>query len=175
MKKNLMSVIILALVFVNVVLSGIIVFTLVPQTKQANELITRVCEAINLEVNSGATNGLANLPVTQIATYLVNGGESININLAPGEDDKAHYAIVALSLNLNNQSEEYVANSTATLSDKESIIVDKINTVVRSYTLEELKAKDGMETLKKDILKQLQNMFGADYIVGISFMKFNTD
>ena len=162
MKKNLMSVIILALVFVNVVLSGIIVFTLVPQTKQANELITRVCEAINLEVNSGATNGLANLPVTQIATYLVNGGESININLAPGEDDKAHYAIVALSLNLNNQSEEYVKNTTTALSEKESIILDEVNKVVRAYTLEDLNAQGGVEKMNKEMLKKLQNIFGAD-------------
>ena len=175
MKKNLLSVLILALVFVNVILSGIIVFTLVPQTKQANELITKVCEAINLEVNSGATSGLSNLPVSQIATYAVNAGETMTTNLAMGEDEEPHYAVFSISLNLNNESDAYVENTTVTISEKESIILDKINAIVRSYTLEELNADGGMEKLKKDMLKQLQNMFGADYIVGISFPKFNTD
>ncbi len=175
MKKNLLSVIILALVFANFVLSGIIVFTLVPQTKQANELITKVCEAINLEVNSGATNGLSNLPVSQIATYAVNAGETITTNLATGEDKEAHFAVFSVSLNLNNESDEYADNNTTIIAEKESIILDKINAVVRSYTLEELNTEGGMEKLKKDMLKQLQNMFGADYIVGISFPKFNTD
>lgn len=175
MKKNLLSVIILALVFANFVLSGIIVFTLVPSTKQANELITKVCEAINLEVNSGATNGLSNLPVSQIATYAVNSGETMTTNLTTGEDKESHYAVFSVALNLNNESEEYVKNNTVSISEKESIILDKINAVVRSYTLEELNAEGGVEKVKKDVLKQLQNMFGADYIVGISFPKFNTD
>lgn len=175
MKKNLLSVIILALVFANFILSGIIVFTLVPQTKQANTLITKVCEAINLEVNSGATNGLSNLPVNQIATYAVNAGETMTTNLASGGSEESHYAVFSVSLNLNNESDEYKKNNTTVIVDKESIILDKINAVVRSYTLEELNADGGMEKLKKDVLKQLQNMFGADYIVGISFPKFNTD
>ena len=39
MKKNLISVIILALVLANFVLTALLVFTVLPETKKANKLI----------------------------------------------------------------------------------------------------------------------------------------
>ena len=175
MKKNLLSIIILALVFANFVLSAIIMLTLVPSTKQANQLITKVCEAIHLEVNSGATNGLSNLPISQIAVYKVKEGNSFTTNLAQGNNGKQDYVVFAVSLNLNNQSEEYAKNNTTSLSEKESIILDEVNKVVRGYTLEDLNAEGGVEKMNKEMLKKLQNIFGADYIVGISFPDFKTE
>ena len=53
-------------VFANFVLTAIMMFTIVPTTQKANELITRVCEAIDLELNSGAATGLSNLPARRI-------------------------------------------------------------------------------------------------------------
>lgn len=43
MKKNLMSVLILALVVANLILTAILMISVVPQTKKANELINKVC------------------------------------------------------------------------------------------------------------------------------------
>ena len=57
MKKNLMTVVILALVFANFVLTAIMMFSVLPQTQKANELINKVCAAIDLELNSGAATG----------------------------------------------------------------------------------------------------------------------
>ena len=50
MKKNLITVIILALVLANLILTAILVFTIIPQTKKSNQLIDQVCSAINLEL-----------------------------------------------------------------------------------------------------------------------------
>ena len=47
MKKNLITVIILALVLANLILTAILVFTIIPQTKKSNQLIDQVCSAIN--------------------------------------------------------------------------------------------------------------------------------
>lgn len=49
MKKNLITVIILALVLANLILTAILVFTIIPQTKKSNQLIDQVCSAINLK------------------------------------------------------------------------------------------------------------------------------
>ena len=43
MKKNLITVIILALVLANLILTAILVFTIIPQTKKSNQLIDQVC------------------------------------------------------------------------------------------------------------------------------------
>ena len=49
MKKNLLAVIILALVLVNLILTAVLVFSIIPQTKKSNELIDQVCAAINVK------------------------------------------------------------------------------------------------------------------------------
>ena len=42
MKKNLMSVIIMALVLANLILTAILAFTIIPQTRKSNQLIDEV-------------------------------------------------------------------------------------------------------------------------------------
>ena len=163
MKKNLMTVIILALVFANFVLTAIMMFTIVPTTQKANEMITKVCEAIDLELNSGAATGLSNLPVDQIATYSVSGGETMTINLADGD----HYALVAVSLSINKESERYKEATTEILTEQESIIKNTINQIIRQYSKEEL-LKDAQKA-QDEICKSLQKTYGTDYIVGVNF------
>ena len=168
MKKNLMSVIILALVVINLVLTAIMMFTIMPQTQKANEMITKVCEAIDLELNSGAATGLSNLPMSQIEVYNVAEGATMTVNLADGR-----YAVVAIAISVNNESEEYEKNTTTPLSTKESLIKDAVRETIAKYTKVELSANSDMA--KDEILKILKKDFGAEYIVGISFPTFTFD
>lgn len=162
MKKNLMTVIILALVFANFVLTSILMFTVLPSTQKANALIEKVCEAIDLDLNSGAATGLSNLPIDQIATYNVSGGETMTINLA---DDK--YAMVAVSLSINKESERYKSGTTEILTEHETIIKNTINQIIRQYTKEDLLRN--AEKAQDEICKSLQKTYGTDYIVGVNF------
>ena len=57
MKKNLMTVIILALVLVNLVLTAILAFTIIPQTRKSNQLIDKIASAIDLELEDGVSCG----------------------------------------------------------------------------------------------------------------------
>ncbi len=165
MKKNLMTVIILALVFANFVLTAIMMFSVLPQTQKANEMITKVCEAIDLELNSGAATGLSNLPISQIETYDVAAGESMTINLKDGG-----YAQVSVSISVNNESDVYAENEGVLyLSSKEAIIKDSINKIIGQYTKDELQSNP--ELVQSEILKNLQKTFGADYVVDVSFPK----
>ena len=69
MKKNLLSVLILALVLANLILSAILAFSIIPQTKKANELINKVCNAIDLELESGKN---IQVPVENIKEYNID-------------------------------------------------------------------------------------------------------
>lgn len=168
MKKNLMSVIILALVLANLILTGVLVFTIIPQTKKSNELIGRVCSAIDLELASGEEKATPDVPIEDIETYKIE--EAFTVNLKDDESGKHHYAIFSVSLSLNTQSEGYKSYKGAEgLAAKETIIQSEINTIVSSYSLEEFNA-DGYQHVKDDILKTVQNMFGGtDFIVGVNF------
>lgn len=173
MKKNLMSVVILALLVVNLILTSVLMFTIYPQAKAANQLITKVCNAIQLDLHSGSATGLGNLPLDQVELYAVGEGADMTINLTKGTDGKEHYAVIAVSLSVNTKSDTYVESTTTPLSDKEAIIKDTINSVVRKYTKEQFNSEN--DAVKREILKSLQNTFGADYVVGISFTKSTTD
>ena len=89
MKKNLMSVLILALVLVNLILTGILTITILPQTKKSNELVNKVCSAIDLELESGDGTESASIPMDQVETYKIE--DAMTINLKTGADGETHY------------------------------------------------------------------------------------
>lgn len=173
MKKNLMSVIILALVCVNLVLTAILMFTIVPQTKNANQLIEKVCQAIDLDLNTGDGTGAANIPTENLVQYVFNDGETTTIKLAKGEDGKTHYALVSVSLSLNKESDGYKTYGTEGLDERDTIILDNVTGTIARYTVDEF--DENREEIKSEILKDLQSMFGSDFIVGVNFPKATTD
>mgnify|MGYP003299946138 CR=1 FL=1 len=169
MKKNLMTLIILALVVVNLIMTAIMMFVTIPQTQKANAMIQKVCEAIDLELNSGAATGLSNLPVDRIETYDVASGESLTVNLKGGG-----YAVVGVSISVDKESETFAEKEGITyLSSKESIIKGSIIEIIGNYTKDEL--GESREDVKAELLKTLKKTFGADYVVGVDFTKFTMD
>jgi flagellar FliL protein len=170
MKKNLISVLILALVFANFVLTAIMMFTVMPQTKKANELIEKVCSAIDLDLNSGAVGtSSSNVPIDKQELYLVNGGEDITVNLAKGDDGAVHYAVVTVSLVLNTESENYEKYNQDFLTSQDDSLVTDINKVVGSYTFDEFTSNQ--QAVQDQVLADMQDIFGSDYVVGVNFSK----
>ena len=55
MKKNIFSVIITALTVVNVVLTAILFFVMMPTFNKTNKLITQVASILDLEIYNGDT------------------------------------------------------------------------------------------------------------------------
>jgi len=88
MKKNLMTVIILALVLVNLVLTAILAFTIIPQTRKSNQLIDKIASAIDLELEDGSSKDTAAVPVEDIEVYDIEA--SFTVNLSPSGDGKDH-------------------------------------------------------------------------------------
>ncbi len=164
MKKNLITVITLALVVVNLVLTVVLTITIIPETQKANELITKVCSAIDLDLESGSATSAANIPIEQIEVYNIE--DSMTINLKQGEDGKDHFAVITVSLSLDTKNEDY-KDLQPQVSEKEKLIKAEINNVVSQYTLEEIKSNQS--AVQQEILKDLQKMFASDFIVAVGF------
>lgn len=171
MKKNLMSVLILALVVVNLALTGLLLFTVLPQSKKANELITKVASAIELELESGQITTSSTIPISDLEVYALNGGSAWLINLQ-SNDDKAHHAQIAVSLSENTQADGYKDGSEA-LASKEALVMDVINRVIGGYTADAL--KNDPQGAQQEILKEVQELFGDDFIVGVTFPTFTVE
>ena len=168
MKKNLISVLILALVLANLILTGILAFTIIPQTKKSNALIDQICSAIDLELESGES---VSVPIENIEMY--NIADEFTCNLKNSGDGKDHFALFTVGFSVNIESEKYNKGEGVTnLGLKETIIKDQINSIVSKYTIEEFK-EDGNYAVKQEILKAMQELFGNDFIVGVSFSSVN--
>ena len=168
MKKNLMSVIILALVLADLVLTAILAFTIIPQTKKSNALIDQICAAINIELEGGYNMDGSAIPIEAKEPYDI--AENFTVNLADG-----NYAVFSVGLIMNTESEGYKTYAGAEgLASKETIIRGEINSIVAGYTIDQFNA-DGNKAVKADILKAMQEMFGSkDFIVEVSFSSVNT-
>ena len=53
------------------------------------------------------------------------------------------------------------------LSSKKNIILADINTIIGKHTMEDF--NNDKDAVYNEILKALQDKFGADYIVGVNF------
>lgn len=164
MKKNLITVITLALVVVNLVLTVILTITILPETKKANELITKVCSAIDLDLESGSATSNANIPIDQIDVYNIEDQQTIN--LKSSGDGKDHFAMITVSISMDKKNKDY-KDLKPEVENKVELIKGEINNIVSQYTIEEI--KDNQSAVQNEILKDLQKMFGSDFIVAVGF------
>ena len=166
MKKNLITVITLALVVVNLVLTVILTITILPETQKANELITKVCSAIDLDLDleSGSATSNANIPIDQIEVYNIDDEQTIN--LKQDGDGKDHFAMITVSISMDTKNSDY-KDLKPQVEEKVNLIKGDINNIVSQYTIDEI--KNNQSAVQDEILKDLQKMFGSDFIVAVGF------
>ena len=168
MKKNLISVIILALLIVNIVLTAIMMFSVTGASKKTAALVDNIATALNLELASG-TEGGAEEVVSMADTETYSFAEDMTIPLKKSEgDDKDHYCIVSITLSINTKADGYKEYGSAeNLATREGLIKDEINGVFANYTMEEV--RDNQEEIKKEIINRIQQMFDSKFIYNVSF------
>ncbi|MFR8428589.1 MAG: flagellar basal body-associated FliL family protein [Roseburia inulinivorans] len=110
------------------------------------------------------------VPVEDIEVYDIEA--SFTVNLSPSGDGKDHVAVFSIGLSLNTKSDGYKSIGTEGLKAKETLIKNDINTIVSGYTMEQFREDE--QSVKDAILEDLQEMFGSDFIVGVSFSSVNT-
>lgn len=164
MKKNLITVITLALVVMNLVLTVILTITILPETKKANELITKVCSAIDLDLESGSATSNADIPIDQIDVYDIEDQQTIN--LKSSGDGKDHFAMITVSISMDKKNKDY-KDLQPEVENKVELIKGEINNIVSQYTIDEI--KNNQSAVQNEILKDLQKMFGSDFIVAVGF------
>ena len=171
MKKNLMSVLILALVLVNLILTGILTITILPQTKKSNELVNKVCSAIDLELESGDGTESASIPMDQIVTYKIE--DAMTINLKTGADGETHYVKLTASISMDSKNDGYKTYG-EDMAERETILKDTINSVINTYTMDEFNSnvKPAIEKLLNSTDIQAQKDTNKDGLFTIKTRNF---
>ena len=161
MKKNLLSVVILALLVVNLILTGIMMFSCFSANKKTAALVNDIASVLDLELTGGGSNAEEVAAVSVADTEIYNIADAMTVALRPSEDGKEHYCMCEVSFSMNKTHEDYETMSPM-VATQESKIRSIIIGVIGGYTKEEAQANQ--KAIESEILEQVQQMFGSNFI-----------
>lgn len=167
MKKNMLTVLILALLIVNLALTGIMMFFMMGTTKKTNRLIDGIATALSLEVGTPEEEEAADstdVAMENIEIYQIP--DQMTIGLAKGVDGKSHYCLMSVSLSINKTDPDY-EKYIETLKSQEDIVKDIIFRTVGAHPIEELEGNQ--EELRQEILEAIQKQYNSKFVYNVVF------
>lgn len=177
MKKNLLSIIILALLIVNLAMTGFMMLSVMTTNSQTAKLISDIAAALELEANGGESGGFSgsasgNVAVTDMATWGFTGDDNqIRITLKPSaSDSKTHMVVIECVFSLNTASPDYATLGTdERMESMRDLVKAIINDNLKVYTEEELQDANTLELARTEILEQVQELFNSNFIYDFKF------
>lgn len=179
MKKNILSILILSLCFLNIILSALIVFTMVPTIIKTNKLIGKVASNIDFEIEGQKKEeDIKDISIEDIETYHVVDDIMVNLTIPSNTAEesnnsntvKNNMALINVSLSVNKTSASYKSIG-ANLINYESIIKEAIINEISKLTL--VNFKDSRDNVKAPIVEEINKQLQAeDLIISISFGKY---
>ena len=173
MKKNLLAIIILALLLVNTAMTGFMMLTVMTTNNQAVALIGDIAAALQIEANGGENgqgfsgSATGNVDISNMVPYSI---ADMTISLKDDGSGKSHYMLTTIVLSLDKSNEDYVTyygedgSTFATYQDKIKSIITE---VVGAYTLDEIRTHEG--EAKEVLLEKIQELFNSGFIYEVSF------
>lgn len=161
MRKNILTIIIMAIVLVNTVLTALLIFTIVPSAQRTSRLVDKVASVVDLELESKSAED--QISVADIESFDIDG--KLTINLVSTEEEP-HYAQVTLSLSMNSKNKDYAALSPK-VPENVNAIKEIVTDVFTKYTLEQV--RDNKPVIKTEVLAQIQDYFHSDFIINVTF------
>lgn len=164
MKKNLLSVLILALLVVNLALTSVMMFGMMGAMKSTTALVTKIAGVLDLELSTEGEETEQVVAISDSVSYDI--ADSMTIPLKSSSDGEQHYAKIAVSIQMDKSHKDYKKQS-ENIESNVSMIKSEIISVVSSKTVEEfLGDTDGV---CKEILQRLQKLYGSDFIYKVVF------
>ena len=170
MKRNLISVIILAISIINFIMLAVLVFSVVPSTKKTDNLISSIASIIDLSVENGEGEALKKVDLSDLYIYTISRENTITLKAS---DSDTHYAVVEIAVSMDKTSKDYKTygpEAEEGIAAKESAIEATIADVISQYTAEE--CKDNKKAITDECTSAIKSLFGSDVIYEVSFSKY---
>ena len=168
MKKNLLTIVILALLIVNLILTSIMMFSVMSTNKKTGAVVADIASILQIELGTDAEGaGAHQVSLEDTDTFDLTNDLTISV----GKDDqgKDHFAMVNISISMDTKSDGYKKFG-ENIAERESLIVGVVTDVISTYTVDEL--EPFKEQIREEILKGLQQKFdGSDFIYDVTFTK----
>ena len=171
MKKNLISIVILALLIVNIVLTAIMMFSVVGTSRTTAALVNNIATALNLELAAEGKDGepeKVTVPMSDIEPYTISEKMTIPLKVEVNEkgEEQQHYFIANITLSMNTKDKGYKKYGEE-IESRESLIKGEINDVFSQHTLDD--ARNNQDQIREEILERVQTMFESEFIFNVTF------
>ena len=159
MKRNMLAIVILAVTLINLTLSAVIIFTVIPKAKRTDALIEKIVAAVELDTESGIGKNYGEVALADQDEYTFTD-KMINLN-----NDKPSLAQVSITVTLNKKHDDYKVVQ-PTIESKENRIISVVGSVLKDYTAVEVSTY--AEDINKDALEKIQEIFQSDCIIEVT-------
>lgn len=168
MKKNLLSIIILALLIVNLVMTTVLMFSVVSTNAKTASLVGNVATVLQLDLtkDAQAAEAAGEVEVSIENTKVYDIADEMIIPLKKGEDGKDQYVVLKVGLSMDTKDGGFKKYG-ETIVEKESLIKSEIIEVVGNYTADEF--HNNTDAVRQEILVKIQEVFDSKFIYKVSF------
>jgi flagellar FliL protein len=166
MKKNLITVLILAISIINLVFNILLVFVFMPSATKTNKLITDIAEVLDIEIASQEGISNVSFDVADLASFELEQGNPIN--LADDGSGTSHVLQYGLTLNLDSTADDY-SKVNSSLESSTAMVYDLTRDIIAKYTYAQVKDVEVQKQIKEELLTELRETFGTVCIYSVSF------
>ncbi|MBO4395884.1 MAG: hypothetical protein J5819_06015 [Eubacterium sp.] len=165
MKKNILTVVIMAATVINLVLTCVLVFSVVPAMNKTTNLIDKVASVIDLEIDDKQEDD--DWTMADLDTYTITYEKKETLNLQPNEgDDTPHYyQLGGISISFNQKAEDY-----QTVSEQIKAQDVHAQSIIKE-TISSHRASDfDQAKVQSECVKRLQETYNTKCIVEVIFV-----
>ncbi len=166
MKKNILTIVIMAATVINLVLTIVMVFSIVPAMTKTNKLVDKVATVIDLEIEKEEAE---NYSVENLEAYEVLFDNKQTINLKRDEgDDESHFVVLeGVVISFNKEAEDYETVS-ASIKAADVYVSDFVKEAIAGKTISTLDEN----AIKEEALAKIQEFYGSKCVVRVSLQGF---
>lgn len=169
MKKNILTIVIMASTVVNLILTIVMIFSIVPAMNKTNKLVDKVAAAIDLELEDEEES---NYSVEDLEAYEITFESKQTINLKQDEGDKgdgeAHFVVLdGITVSFNKEADDY-SKISESVKSASVYICDAVKEAISEQTITTLDEN----AIKEAALAKIQEFYGSKCIVRISLSGF---
>ena len=164
MKKNILTIVIMAATLINLILSAVLVFSVMPAMNKTSNLVDKVASVIDLEIED-ANAEEQEYTMDDLDPYKKTYDTAVNINLKKeAGDDANHYAQLAgFTVSFNKKAEDY-SKISESIRTNDVYVDDIVKETISSYTASSFDRKK----VPTEIVKKIQEKYNTKVVVEVS-------
>ena len=174
MKKNILTIVIMAATLINLVLSAVMIFSVVPAMYKTSNLVDKVASVVDLEIedaNKDANKDAQDYTVEDLKPFEVKYDTSLKINLQKDSGDETlHYAVLdGIVVSFNTKADDYDTIYKAVEANP-VYVNDIVKETIAEYSITTINESK----IKAEAIKKMQEKYNTKCIVELSLTGFLT-